>query len=292
MRGELVCRVLTSADHNEAIAFVMDPQRCNKESARISHMSVRSWSEYQHQLLLEGSWLPVTGCILFVKAPADRCADILVNGVRGAHVRSFYGHPLRIRRVEGRSLAELLATLLPLELPENRRTLFLPTANPEWTAMYMSDLRGHDPQSAMAWFAVAGVESVSVTDQPNNYDAATRQGFSGVRKIEMYELPPPGGRIGHSLGVRVADSSRWELVRPSIPFPVGNIWDPMAKRISERFTHEHLVEMTGLFGLRPFDEDFYAADGQGVIVERTDPAQSDEQTFTLAQARGEEPVVW
>jgi hypothetical protein len=255
-------------------------------------MIVRSWAEYQRGLLLGGAWLPMTGCVLFVKASTDRCVEILVSGVRGDYVRSLYGHPLRIRPVAGRSLADLFGTLLPFDLPENRRSLFLPTASPEWTAMLTSDWREHDPQSAMVWFAVAGVESVSVTDVPNDYDSATKRGFAGIRKIEMYELPSHGGRIGHSLGVRTADSSRWELVQPSRPFPVGNIWDPTAKRIPDRFTHEHLVEMTGLFGLRPFDEDFYAPDGQGVIVERTDPVQSDERTFTLAQARGEEPVVW
>ena len=78
---------------------------------------------------------------------------------------------------------------------------------------------------------------------------------------------------------------------PIPPFPVGNIWDPTAKRILDRFTHEHLVE-TALFGLRPFDEDFYVPERRALIVERTDPIQPDERTFTLAQARGEEPVIW
>lgn len=64
----------------------------------------------------------------------------------------------------------------------------------------------------------------------------------------------------------------------------------MAKRIPDRFTHEHLAEMTGLFGLRPFDADFYAPDGRGLIVERTDPVPPGELAYTLGQARREEPV--
>ncbi|WP_167046584.1 hypothetical protein [Salinibacterium sp. ZJ454] len=48
--------------------------------------------------------------------------------------------------------------------------------------------------------------------------------------------------------------------------------------------------MTSRFGLRPFDEDFYAPDGHGVVVERTDPLEPSYRTVTLAQARKEEPA--
>ena len=255
-------------------------------------MSVRSWVEYQRGLLLNGAWLPVTGCALFVKASVQRCVEKLTTGGRARVVMEVYGHPQRVRPVRAGNLEDFLRMLLPLDAPVNRRYLFLPTANPEWTAMFTSDWRGQDPHSPMAWYAGDGIESVCVIDIPNNYDSKTNRGFYGERKIEMYELNPDRQSIGHSLGVRVSEPRRWEFVRPSSPFPVGNIWDPMAKRIPDRFTHAHLVEMTGLFGLRPFEEDFYAPAGQGVIVERTDPVQPDERTFTLAQARGEEPVVW
>ncbi|GIG36264.1 hypothetical protein [Cellulomonas pakistanensis] len=46
------------------------------------------------------------------------------------------------------------------------------------------------------------------------------------------------------------------------------------------------------FGLRPFDAGFYALDGEGLILERTDPLAGRERAFTLAQARGDEPVDW
>ena len=253
-------------------------------------MSVRSWADYERGLLLGGLWLPVTGCVLFVNASAERCADTLLNGVRGQHVREYYGHALRVRPVKARSLDGLLRALLPLDASTPRRYLLLPTANSEWTAMFDSVWRGQDPQSPMVWFAVAGIESVSVVDIPHTYDYPSDRGFYGARKLEMYELAPDGEAIGHSLGVRTVNTRQWEVVEPSRPFPVGNIWDPMAKRIPDRFTHEHLVEMTGLFGLWPFDEDFYAPDGQGLIVERTDPVQPDEVTYTLGQARREEPV--
>ena len=252
-------------------------------------MSVRSWVDYQRGLLLGDAWLPVTGCVLFVKAPVRRCVETLTTGSRARVVMEVFGHPQRVRPVRAGDLEDFLRMLLPLDAPVNRRYLFLPTANPEWTAMFTSDWRGQDPHSPMVWYSVDGAEAVCVMDTPNNYDSKTNRGFYGERKIEMYEIRPDGGLIGHSLGVRMTGSGRWEVVEPSGQFPVGNIWDPLAKRNPDRFTHEHLVEMTGLFGLRPFDEDFYAPDGRGVIVERTDPVQPDERTFTLAQARREEP---
>lgn len=255
-------------------------------------MSIRSWADYERGLLLGGRWLPVTARVLFVNATTERCADTLLNGVRGRHVREHYGHPLRVRPVKASSLDGLLRTLLPLEAPTPRRRLLLPTADSEWTAMFDSAWRGQDPQSPMVWFSVAGIESVSVVDIPHTYDYPSNRGFYGARKIEMYELARDGEAIGHSLGVRTVNTRQWEVVEPSGQFPVGNVWDPTARRIPDRFTHEHLAEMTTRLGLRPFDEDFYAPDGQGLIVERTDPIQSDESTYTLAQARGEEPVDW
>lgn len=78
-------------------------------------------------------------------------------------------------------------------------------------------------------------------------------------------------------------------MRPNKPFPVPVVWDPDARRVPDKFTHEHLAASAAAFGLRPFDEDFYAPDGRGIIVERTGPMEPGTRTYTLAQARGEEP---
>ena len=255
-------------------------------------MGVRSWAEYERDLLLGGAWLPVTGCVLFLNASADWCADTLLNGGRGRHVMEYYGHPLRVRPVRAGSLAGMLGTLLPLDSPEHRRNLLVPTVNPEWTAMFTSDWRGQEPGSPIAWFAVGGIASISVKDVPNSYDSTTGRGFRGVRRIGLCELRLHGQAIRHFLGVQATYTSHWEFLRPRGEFPGGNVWNPTAKRIPDRFTHEHLAEMARRFGLRPFDEDFYAPDGGGLMVERTGPLQSDQKTFTLAQSRGEELIDW
>ena len=69
-------------------------------------MSVRSWAEYQRGLLLGGRWLPVTGCVLFVKASAQRCVDKLTTGGRARVVMEVYGHPQRIRPVRAGNLED------------------------------------------------------------------------------------------------------------------------------------------------------------------------------------------
>ena len=253
-------------------------------------MSPQSWVEYERNLLLAGKWLPVTGCVLFVRASAPTIADLLVNGGRGKYVEKLYGHPLIQRAVTAPSLGGLLETLLPLATPDPRRNLLLPTANPAWTAMFDSSRRPPDLQSQMAWFAVAGIESLSITDFPNSWNTQAQRGWSGVRKIEAYEVVPDGQEIGYSLGVRLTDSDRWELVRPHAPFYGGAVWDSTARRVPDKFTHQHLVDTAALHGLHPFEESFYAPEGHGIIIERTDPIEPGTPSYTLAQARGEEPI--
>jgi len=219
-------------------------------------------------------------------AALDQCIDTIVRGVRGDHVRRTFGKPLKAKPVLG-DFPEFLANLVPLDSVDDRRNLFLPTADANWTAMFGSTWRGFDPHSAMSWFAVAGIESVQITDIPNTYDYALDKGFYGERKIESYEIPIEGEPIGHSLGVRVSEPRKWELVSPSASFRVGNVWNPEAKRIPDRFTHDHLSEMASRYGLRPFDEDFFAPQGRGVIVARTDLPMPEERLMSLAESRGE-----
>jgi hypothetical protein len=254
-------------------------------------MMAKSWDEYMTGLLLGGRWLPVTGRILFINAPVEHCADELVLGARGRFLEQEYGHPLTRRNVTADSLDGLLSTLLPLEAPVDRRTLLLQTARPEWTAVFTSHWRGQDHVSPMKWFSASGISSVAIIDIPHTPTRVGGPTFYGHRAIQMYEILPSGERRGHSLGVRAANNRTWDWVHypESPPFPSGSVCDPDARRVTDRFTHEHLLEMAALYGLRPADEDFYAPDGTGIIVERTDPMQPGQRTYSLAQARGEEP---
>ncbi|GGL05298.1 hypothetical protein GCM10007382_26510 [Salinibacterium xinjiangense] len=249
-------------------------------------MTERSSDKYASRLLLEGEWLPVTSTILFIHAPVEHCVETLVSGVRGVHVRREFGKPLVPETVSG-SLPALLANLVPLDSSQDRRNLLLATADASWTAMFGSNWRGFDPHSAMSWFGAARIETVAISGIPNAYESALDKGFYGERKIESYEIPSEGEPVGQSLGVRMSEPRKWELVSPSASFRVGNVWNPAAKRITDRFTHDHLSEMANRYGLRPFDADFFAPEGSGVLVSRTDAPQPDESLISLAIARGE-----
>ncbi|WP_151199549.1 hypothetical protein [Cryobacterium sp. LW097] len=128
-----------------------------------------------------------------------------------------------------------------------------------------------------------------ITDTPHDPNHAAYRSSYGARLIEMYEIRESDVTIGHALGVRAVNKRQWEVAGGRDEFPVGNVWRPEAVRVPDRFTHDHLVQMAERFGLRPFDEDFYAPDGTGIMVERTDPVEWDQRRATLAQARGEEP---
>jgi len=246
----------------------------------------------ESELLLGGQWLPVTTTVLFINASVERCAYELVHGVRGEYLASKFGHQpfvtTQVRAEEG--LAGLLGELLPLEIPENRRTLFAPTTNPRWTAMFTSDWRGQDPHSPMLWFAQGRIASVLVSEAPHSPSLAGYRASYGERKIEMYEIPPEGEAIGHTLGVRATGINKWEVAGGSGRFPGGSLWDPSARIVRDRFTHYHLAAMCERLGLHPFDEDFYAPGGSGILVTRTDPTPRDWPRISLAQARGEAPL--
>lgn len=242
-------------------------------------------------LLCEGEWLPVTSTVLFVNASVDRCVEELVGGVRGRYLEQRFGFaPFTSREVASPDLPGLLATLLPLEIPEERRSLFLQTSNPRWTAMFTSAWRGLDPGSPLAWFGQGRLESVSVAEVPHRPRLSDGTATYGYRQILMYEIPPTGDPIPHTLGVRSTGATKWEVDVGAREFPLGNIWDPDERLVRNRFTHSHLTQMCSRMGLYPFDEDFYAPDGVGVLVERTDLTPPDWPRISLAQARGEEPA--
>jgi hypothetical protein len=252
-------------------------------------------------LLLEGRWLPVTKSVTFVQADPTTSAGVFEERTRASTEKRF-GSRLELRTVRTDGLEPLLEELLPLRI-EDDRSLFVPTANPEWTAVFTNARRGTDP-NRHAVLGDWGLRAVTVTDVPNTMDERTNQGFWGERTFRLVEPWAPRHRgayvvesMVHSVTARITDDG-WLFGAHSgyfdenldIPFPVGKVWDETARRVQDRFTHEHLVEACRRLGLRPFDADFYAPRGAGLILERTDPQAALERAFTLAQARGDEPV--
>jgi hypothetical protein len=255
-------------------------------------MAARNWSEYQKQLLLGGDWLPVTSCIVFAKSSVEECARELALGVRGKKYGELSGGLSILNRVvKGATLDELLANLLPLHNVGGTKFLMLGTAKPGWTAVFDCDWRGFDPGGLTSWLAVGGIDTVTVWDSPHTVKSGSHQGFYGIRGVTVAAAIRGEAPIRSGIRVRAANMRTWEL---DGPFGIDTEfdWDPAAARVADHFTHDHLVSTTAKYGLRPYDEDFYAPDGTGIIVEEpVDPFGTIKQT-TLAAARGEEPPAW
>ncbi|WP_158609477.1 hypothetical protein [Cellulomonas triticagri] len=255
----------------------------------------------EQPLLLAGRWLPITASVIFVHADPLRCVELVEARTRAATVERF-GQPKRVREVRGAGLEAMLPELLPLRLEEDRR-LVVRTEHPEWSAMFVNRFRGAD-QFAAPVLAMWGLRALAVTELPHSWDRRTRRGFGGDRTFQLVEPWPArevGGRtvdwISHLVTTRFGDDG-WAFQAGSgyvdegldVAFPVGTVWDASARLAADRFTHEHLVAACARLGLRPFDADFYAPDGSGLVLERSDPQAQTEAALTLAQARGDEPL--
>ena len=250
----------------------------------------------EERLLMGGAWLPVTTTVPFVEADARACADALVTAQQQRIERGDDVRPVTTRVVHG-SLPELLSVLLPLITAYPNRSVLIPTQTVDgqpWTA-YINNGWGGTESASIMFFGARGWRAVSVSESPNSYDRSTNLGTWGQRKIEV--VVPDGsqrdGFMPYSLGVRVTDSSRWEFIEPITGTPFPDPTDYGARRVPDRFTHDHLVAAAGWFGLRPFDEDFYAPDQWAILVEDPTPRDPKLRLWTLEQAQtGGRGVLW
>lgn len=239
---------------------------------------------YEDKLLLRNAWAPVTTTMFFARSPVAAAAQALIASARGRFVLESTGKPLVAAPVRGASLGVLLEHLLPLDRGSARKYLFLQTANPEWTAVFDSVFSVIGGEAGAAgWVAATGVEVVTISDSADRRRYPNRHGAEAYRSITNFE-PRAGERPDVHWTRTGRGEGAWYFVEGNLR--VGTASDPTA-RGGKKFTHEHLVELAARFGLRPFDEDFYAPAGSGVLVTHTDPSELG--SYSLAQARGEEP---
>ena len=250
----------------------------------------------EERLLMGGAWLPVTATVNFLRADVDAVVDLFVNA-RGAKILELTGFPVSVREIRG-SLPELFGSLLPLVNSMSSRYMFVPVVADDgttWTAYVNNSDGGIEMGLALIPFATRGMLGVSISEWPNTFDRRTNLGYWGQRKVEVLVPAEDGSRdyLGYSLGVRVTDLSRWEFIEPITGTPFPDPTDYAARRIPDRFTHDHLVQAASFYGLRPFDEDFYPSDARAVLVEDTSPRDPSWHEFTLAQAQANgRGVLW
>lgn len=226
-------------------------------------------------LLFSGAWGPITQAVGLLRATPEHAVTSFVEWKRPLVAE--YGAMMRRREVTG-GLDELLAALLPLQSPQPDRYLLLPTANPEWTAVYDNDRMGSEPHSlTAALHRQFGFETIEIVSIPHTITPDRMRGKYG-RVAFVYH---------HATGerwVRAMNDGRWRFGTVGDPLPFEDLQAYQRPRHQDRFTHRMLVDYLAALDLHPFDVDFYAPSGVGTIVEELDQ-DFPRKHWTLAQAR-------
>lgn len=234
------------------------------------------------ELLLGGRLLPVTGGVAFV-------AGAMNEVIRAVAARQWVAV---WSAGQGDSLEDVLLRLEPLSIPHQRKWLFVPTAQDGMVAVFEDFLDGTD-LGLVVQFGAVGFGAVGVRSTPHNTKQIAPGWWSGTygdRKFSEIRVDPSTERGFEVRVMRLLtdDGRRWDL--DAFEPPWHAVWDPGARRVVDRFSHEHLVASAASLGLRPFDEDFYVPGG-AVLLEQVRETFEGEKWGTFAMAQGLEPRV-
>ncbi|MET3367393.1 UNVERIFIED_CONTAM: organic radical activating enzyme [Jeotgalibacillus campisalis] len=214
-----------------------------------------------HQLLFGNTWAPLTNTIGFINAPLDEAASIWRNWdeTRPHDART----SVSLTGIEG-TLSELLTSLVPLGT--GNRKLFLETSDPQWTAVLDNSANGADLSSGLKvqYAQQRGIRTVSVKEVPHTLDKKSyvqHRGRYGIRELMVWG---PGDFVR---GIGLVNEDRWVFWSGGEPLAFENASAYESPRKQDRFTHEMLVTYCQNLGLDPFNEDFYAPNGKGIVVE-------------------------
>lgn len=221
----------------------------------------------RYVVVFGGELWPVGNGVAFVELP-------LADAV--AAYREGLNPPPRFAQLGGLPIIDLMATLLPLQMPYKRR-LFVGTTS-SWTAIFDNSRTGGDPYSQARLATAQGVRAVAATHAPETQTELPATQFhllgpTGEPPL-MYVRTIDAGRF---------DSGRWEFLTWGTPQPFEDTDAYGRKRIRDRFTREMLLDYLLALGIRADDPDFYS---EGVLA--TDTANwSPGWSGTLDKVRAE-----
>jgi hypothetical protein len=207
-----------------------------------------------------------------IEAPSARVAEEYLSWYQSL------GQDFRVDRVA--SFGASLERLPPLSA-EKRRALFVPTSS-AWTAFFQSGIDGSDPFPVMSELAGRlGVRAMRVCCSPAN---ATWPGTVW----EVYAPPDQGGippLLYRRSVAAVNDGGRWTFDQAGPPFPFENLDRYELPRKRDRLDRNLLERYLGEFGLKPFDDSFYAPSDQNpaILIERVTRWADPADEFTLAE---------
>ncbi len=237
------------------------------------------------KLLFDDQLAPITSTIGFLEIDTRLAAAAFERWHKPLWERR--GLHLTTREIAG-DLKTVLLSLLPLNIVEQRRHLFIPTRS-RWTAYIENDAHGTDAASTMSYLAQQiGCRGLRVTAVPNTIRRHEDkwQGRYGATVLEVYG---PESIINFSNCVRAIsalnDGGRWSFDTVGIPLPFEDLERYKARRVRDRFTPELLRDYLAALGLRPFEEDFYWPEGHATFIEKVGPLPPTVKELTLAEAR-------
>ena len=237
------------------------------------------------KLLFDDRLAPITSTIGFLEIDTGLAAAAFERW----HKPLWEQRSLRLvtREVTG-ELETVLLSLLPLNIVERRRYLFIPTRS-RWTAYIDNGAHGTDAASAMSYLAQQiGCRGLRVTAVPNTIRRHEDkwQGRYGATVLEIYG---PENIAYSSNCIRAIsalnDGGRWSFDTVGTPLPFEDLERYTARRIKDRFTPEMLSDYLAALGLRPFEEDFYLPKGRATLIEKIGPLPTTVKELTLAEAR-------
>lgn len=209
------------------------------------------------ELLLLGAWAPITRAVGLIKAPPQVALDAIRTWK--TPLVAEYGATVEVETRTGR-IEEGLRALLPLQSPQPDRYLVLPTANPDWTAVYDNDKNGTEPHSLVfSMWDLFGLEAIEVIDVPHTIDTARDRGRYGCTAFVSWG--PAGERW-----IRVMYDGKWGFTNVGDPLPFEDVAAYSRPRVRDRFTRELLTSYMDALGLNPFESQFYCPDGRFTLL--------------------------
>lgn len=238
------------------------------------------------QLLFNDKLAPITKEIGFIEASPQEATKAFLNWQRPL----IEPRDMRLsqRTISG-SLESILKSLMPLTDLEALRYLFIPTADPRWTAFFDNDWRGTNADTVGMIAQHLQSRGLRVVAVPNTIQGHTK-GSKGRYGAIILTVYGPTDNPVHN-GIRsisvVNDGGRWSFDQYGEPFPFEQTSKYSERYKKNRFTFEMLKDYLKEMSLFPFDEDFYipSSNNEAILVEKKGRLHPGIKKYSLEEAR-------
>jgi len=238
-------------------------------------------------LLLDDRLAPVTSSMGFIEGEFSKVAEKFIEWREEIRKIDRYTKNIRAHTVTG-SLEQIIQSLLPLKMIQSNRYLFIPTLG-GWTTFFDNGYRGTDPTAIGRLPELLCSRSVWIVAIPHTLQPTGTpwQGRPGALIMEVY---------GHEQmewlnlirKIRLVNNAgRWEFELAGETLPFEEIERYNAKREQDRFDFEMMKRYLRVFGLSPFDEDFYLPlhSRNAILVEISTVRPERNKDVTLEESR-------